>query len=153
MKKLLFILFFLLNQLTVAQLLSRSFEEIDTLTIKKPIVVFLHTEWCKACKIMKSKTFNNQEVIEKLNSEYYFVSFDAENEKDIYFKNRSFKSSNSKKGIHELAVYLGKYKGKIKYPTTIVLSKENEIVFQRPSVLLPKNLIRLLEALEIHEKL
>ena len=73
----------------------------------------------------------------------------------MQFKNRifSFKSSNPKKGIHELAVYLGKYKGKIKYPTTIVLNKENEIVFQHPSVLPPKNFIRLLKALEVHEEL
>lgn len=155
MKNILIILFILVAQLSNAQLITRSFHEIDTLTIKKPVVVFLQTDWCRACKNMKAKTFTNQEVIDKLNSDYYFISFDAESTEKIKFKNKiyTFKPTGKKTGTHELAESLGKYRNRLVYPTTVILNEKLEIIFQRPSMLRPKNFIKLLNDLEAHEKL
>lgn len=47
----------------------------------KPIVVFVHTKWCKFCLAMKRNTFTNKEVIDLLNASFYFVDFDAEYKK------------------------------------------------------------------------
>ena len=150
----LYIFIFLSIQFCSAQLITRTFEEIDTLSIKKPLIVFLHTDWCKYCNVMEETTFKNKEVIEKLNSDYYFVSFDAESRKKVLFKNRIFifKPTGRKTGIHELAETLGRYQNKLVYPTTVVLNTKHEIVYQRPSLLRPKNFIKLLKAIETHEK-
>ena len=153
MKKFVLIFFITLSQLINAQLKEYSFDEINTLVQKKPIIVFLHTDWCRACSIMKTKTLSNQEVINKLNSDYYFVSFNAESKEDILFNAKIYKPSTAVRGAHDLAMHLGKYRNKLSYPTMVVLSKKNEIVFQNTSVLAPKNLIRLLKDIEHHEKL
>lgn len=78
MRNFIIILILLSTQLCSAQLIIRTFEEVDTLSVKKPVIIFLHTDWCKYCRVMEETTFKNKEVIEKLNSDYYFVSFDAE---------------------------------------------------------------------------
>ena len=155
MRNFIIILILLSTQLCSAQLIIRTFEEVDTLSIKKPLIVFLHTDWCKYCRVMEETTFKNKEVIEKLNSDYYFVSFDAESTESVKFQNRIFifKPTGRKTGIHELAEELGRYENRLVYPTTVVLNTKHEIVFQRPSMLRPKNFVKLLNAIEVHEKL
>ena len=63
-----------------AQLKAYSFEEAEQLSLEnpKPIVVFVHTNWCKYCKMMENTTFKNKELINELNANFYFVLFDAE---------------------------------------------------------------------------
>jgi len=154
MNKILFIIL-LISQLCFSQLKTYTFEEVDTLSVKKPMIVFLHTDWCKYCKAMENTTFKNQKVIEELNANYYFVSFNAESKQSIKYQNQIFnyKSTGKKTGIHELAEALGKYKHKVVYPTTTVLNVKNEIIFQHPSMLRAKGFLRLLGELKKHEKL
>jgi len=149
------LLFLLIFQNTVAQLNTYSFEQVDTLPIKKPVIVFLHTDWCKYCKVMEQTTFKNSDVVKELNKNFYYISFDAEYKKPIKYQNVVFnyKSTGRKTGIHELAEALGKYKHQIKYPTTVVLNKKNEIVFQYPSMLRAKGFLKLLKELKKNEKI
>ena len=151
------IVFICFGQLVNAQLNSYTFEQVDSLSVSvpKPIVVFLHTEWCKYCNAMENTTFKNKEVISRLNSNYYFVSFDAESKESVKFKNRifSYKPSGRKTGVHELAEALGNYHNKLSYPTTVVLNFNKEIIFQYPSMLRSKGFLRLLNAIQENEKL
>jgi uncharacterized protein YyaL (SSP411 family) len=52
-----------------AQLKTYSFQEAEKLSVEnpKPIVVFVHTSWCKYCKMMENITLKNTEVISILN--------------------------------------------------------------------------------------
>lgn len=151
------ILFICLGQHLSAQLTTYTFEQVDSLSVSqpKPTVVFLHTEWCKYCEVMENTTFKNKELINRLNSNYYFISFDAESKESVKFQNRTFsyKPSGRKTGIHELAEALGRYQNKLSYPTTVVLNTKNEIVFQYPSMLRSKGFLRLLNAIQENEKL
>jgi len=155
MNKTLFVILVLMGQLGFAQLKMYTFEEVDTLSVKKPIIVFLHTNWCKYCRAMENTTFKDQTVVEELNKNYYFISFDAESKEPVTYQNAIFnyKSTGKKTGIHQLAEALGKYKHRVVYPTTVVLNTKNEIVFQRPSMLRAKGFIKLLNELKKHEKL
>ena len=53
-----------------AQLNKVQFEQIDSLQTveKRNIVVFIHTDWCKYCKVMRDKTFKNENVVKTLTS-------------------------------------------------------------------------------------
>lgn len=153
MKKLiLFIIFFGFTSTGFCQLKGRSFEEVDSLQQiqKKKIVVFIHTDWCQFCQRMKSTTFKNQEIIKKLNSDFYFVDLNAEEKRDITFNNQTFKykPSGNNVGIHELALQLGTMNDQIVYPVLCVLNEKREIILQYNSYLNPKDFKLLLEKLE-----
>lgn len=159
-KKLIYIVFFV-SLHAVAQeqealaLKTYSFEEVSALQLqeKKPVVVFIHTEWCKFCLAMKQNTFTNKEIINMLNTHYYFISFDAESKKDITFNSHTFKfkPTGDNTGVHELAVALTD--NKLTYPATIVLSPNNEIRFQSTNFLSSKGLLKTLkQAVQISYK-
>lgn len=147
--------FFLYWNFTKAQnVKTYSFEELKELQVQQTrnVVIFIHTQWCSYCKAMKVKTFEKKEVYEKLNNQYYFVEFDAESTKDIIFYERvfKFKPTGRNTGINELAEVLGSIKGKISYPTIVILNSENEIIFQHDSFLNAKDMeMILIEALAL----
>ncbi|TGV00480.1 thioredoxin family protein [Flavivirga rizhaonensis] len=149
MKYLLYILL-LTSQLGWTQLKNYTFKELSLLKEERPIVIFLHTDWCKYCKVMENTTFKNEKIIEKLNERFYFISFNAEQKTSVTFKNHTFKykSTGKKTGIHELAEALGTVESKISYPTTVVLNNKKEIVFQYPYLLKPKEFLKVLNKIE-----
>ena len=153
MKKLTLIIFFFgITSTGFCQLKSRTFEEVDSLQHiqKKKIIVFIHTDWCQFCQIMKNTTFKNQEIIQKLNSDFYFIDFNAEEKRAIAFNNQTFnyRPSGNNVGIHELALQLGTVNNQIVYPVLCVLNEKNEIILQYNNYLAPKDFNLLLEKLK-----
>ena len=153
MKKLfLFIFFFGITSTVFCQLKSRTFEEIDSLQKiqKRKTIVFIHVDWCQFCQRMKETTFKNQEIIEKLNSDFYFISLNGEEKQDITFNNHTFKylPSGNNVGVHELALALGTINNQILYPVLCVLNEKNEIIFQYSNYLSQADFKILLEKLK-----
>ncbi|MET3028853.1 thioredoxin family protein [Flavobacterium sp. UW10123] len=153
MKKLvLFIFLFGITSTGFCQLKSRTFEEVDSLQQiqKRKTIVFIHTDWCQFCQRMKATTFKDQEIIEKLNSDFYFIDFNAEEKRDITFANHTFKykPSGNNVGVHELALQLGTINNQIAYPILCVLNDKNEIIFQYNIYLSAKEFKVLLEKLK-----
>ena len=146
---LLFITFLQSSQSLVAQLKTYRFEQIDSLQLveKRAVIVFIHTNWCRFCQAMKAKTFKNEQVINQLNQKFYFVDFNAEKQRTIWFNNTvyKFKPFGNNVGLHELALELGTINNQISYPTLCVLNYKNEIVFQYSGFLNAKNLLHLLK--------
>lgn len=132
-----------------AQLKIHTFEEAEKLSKEnpKPFVVFIHTSWCKYCKMMENSTFKNLQISNILNAEFYFISLDAESKNDIHFNNHQFqfipKGQNT--GIHELATALATINSQVVYPTITILKSDFSIVFQKHSFLSSKELIAVLE--------
>lgn len=152
MKKLFFfIIIFGITSTGFCQLKSRTCEEVDSLQQiqNRKIVVFIHTDWCQFCQRMKATTFKDPEIIEKLNSDFYFIDFNAEEKRDIKFNNHTFKykPSGNNVGVHELALQLGTINNQIAYPTLCVLNEKNEIIFQYNIYLGTKEFKVLLEKL------
>lgn len=148
MKKFLILCFILSANQNFAQLKTHTFEEAEKFSIEhpKPFVVFIHTSWCKYCKMMQNSTFKNQEVVKQLNEKFYFILFDAETKNNITFNNHIFKfnpkANNS--GIHELAEALAEEEGSIAYPTITILNPNHSIELQFQSFLSAENLLKLL---------
>ncbi|WPR72179.1 DUF255 domain-containing protein [Flavobacterium sp. NG2] len=131
-----------------AQLKVYSFEEVAQLSQvnPKPIVVFVHTSWCKFCKMMEQTTFKNKKVIEELNQRFYFVSLDAETRNAIWFNDHlfQFKPTGTTTGVHELATALATINGIVSYPTLSILDTELSIVFQKNAYLDAKTVLLVL---------
>lgn len=99
---------------------------------------------------MKQTTFKNQEIIEKLNSDFYFIDLNAEEKRDITFDNHIFKyqPSGNNVGVHELALQLGTMNNQIVYPVLCVLNEKREIILQYNNYLNPRDFKLLLEKLK-----
>lgn len=135
MKNLLTILLFLgLTSTGFCQLKSIPFEAIDSLQQiqKRKLIVFIHTDWCKYCQAMKNSTFKNKKIVERLNNEFYFVDFHAEEKRTIRFNNQTFNytTTGNNTGVNELAIQLGTVNNQLAYPIICVLNSKNEILFQ-----------------------
>jgi thioredoxin-related protein len=138
----------LLFQVAFSQVKAVQFEQLDSLQAieKKPVVVFLHTFWCKYCGTMKNSTLKNREVISVINDKFYFVSLDIEEKKPIYFQSHTFhyKPTGVNTGVHELAEQLGTINGSIAYPGLCILNAANEIIYQKEGYISAKELLVIL---------
>ena len=150
MKKIVFILllYFLAISSGFAQLKQYSFEQIDSLQSiqKRKVIVFIYTDWCQFCLAMKKTTFKNKAVIDNLNSNFYFISFNAEEKRTVLFNNQSFayKPSGNNVGIHELAIQLATLNNQLVYPSLCVLDATHKIIFQYSNYSTAAHFIKLL---------
>jgi thioredoxin-related protein len=143
------LLFFLFQvQVVFGQLNYTMFEQLDSLqqAEKRPVVVYLYTDWCKYCGTMKNTTFKNEAVIKLLNENFYFVSFNIEEKNPISFSNYTFqyKPTGNKTGIHELAEQLGTINGQLAYPGLCFLNSKFEILHQQEGFVSAKELLLVL---------
>jgi len=143
--------YFFLHQVSFAQLQTVQFEQLDSLQQikKRPVVVFLHTSWCKYCSTMKNTTLKNKEVQQLLNQKFYFVSLDIEEKKDILFGGYTFKHkpTGASIGVHELAEQLGTINGEIAYPGICFLNANYEIIYQKEGYVSSKDFLFILNEL------
>ena len=134
-----------------AQLKQVSFEQLDSLLKKedRPTLVFIHTDWCKVCQQMKQTSLKDSTIVDLLNRNFYFVSFDAETDRDINYRGQIFKykPTGNGTGVHELAEQLGTVKGELNYPSLSVINSGNEIIFQHGGLLRTEALKTVLEKL------
>lgn len=144
MKKILTIIVILFANQIVAQINTNTFEQAKKLSVEnpKPFVIFIHTNWCKICKMMENTTFKNKEIINQLNQNFYFISFNAEDKKEIQFHQNTFKfkPKGTNSGIHELAELLSNQT----YPTITILHPDYSIVTQIESLVNAKALLQIL---------
>ena len=154
MKGVIVILVFMLlaiPEITMAQLHSFSFEQLDSLqeVEERPIAVFIHTDWCKYCNAMLNTTFKSEVVQISLNKSFYYVRLNAECKDEIRFRNQlfKFKPTGNDLGMHELAEQLAMLSGRVNYPTMCFLNSDFEIVFQYPEFLDAGKMIEVLNEL------
>ncbi len=145
MKKFTILFFLIIANQIFAQINTYTFEQAEKLSIEnpKPFVIFIHTNWCKICKMMENTTFKNKDVIQNLNQNFYFISFNAEDKKEIQFHQNTFKfkPKGTNSGIHELAELLSNQT----YPTITILHPDYSIVTQIESFVNAKTLLKILE--------
>ena len=81
----------------------------------KPILVEVYTENCHKCQSMEKTTFQNPEIIDFLNQNYYVVRLDANSEEIVEFdgKNMSVRDlvkNEFKVSVYPTIIYLDNYK-------------------------------------------
>ena len=136
---------------TGAQLSTVSFSQLDSLqkSEKRPVVVFIHTDWCRYCHLMKQTCLKNDQIKSMLTNKFYFLELNAEEKKDVWFHNSRFrfKPTGINTGIHELAGQLATIDKNISYPTICVLNDMYEIIYQQTGFIPPENLLTTLSLL------
>ncbi|MHA8070208.1 thioredoxin family protein [Aquirufa ecclesiirivi] len=155
-KQLLFLVLislFMLKPIEVySQLKSYAIEQLDSLqkTEKRKVFVFMHTDWCKFCQLMKNTTFKNKQVIQALTSQFWFVSLNAEEIRKMSFDGNEyqFQPTGDQTGIHELALKLGSIQGAIAFPSICILNSDHEIIFQHQQFLKSADLLQLILPLD-----
>jgi len=97
----------------------------------KPVLIYFYTDWCVYCKKMNAVVFTNEEVINKLNTAYYAVKFNAETDKAINFGNKTFKNEDFGKhrvAYHQIPKYLmANDKRSLEFPAIVILNSKFEI--------------------------
>lgn len=100
----------------------------------KPILVDIYTDWCGYCKKMDLNTYSNKTISKYINENFYAVKLDGEEKNDIVFNEYTFKfQKEGRRGYHQLPAAL--MNGKLSYPTTVFLSKNEKILDRIPGYL------------------
>jgi thioredoxin-related protein len=132
--------------------ISLSAQEINWLTFEeaveaqknepRKIMVDAYTIWCGPCKLLDKNTFQNKDVADYVNKNYYAVKFNAEGNETVVFKENTFNNPNfdpTKKGrnsSHQLADYFGVRA----YPTILFLDEESNLIGPIPGYKTPQQL-------------
>lgn len=97
-----------------------TFQEAIELSKKKPKKIFVdvYTDWCGYCKKMDKATFQNKEVGEYMNKNFYCVKFNAETKEEYTFGDKTYVNNGRN---HQLAREL--LNGKMSFPTVVFLDE------------------------------
>lgn len=125
-----------------------NFDQLSELqqTDNRPLLIFIHTNWCRYCKMQKEISFKNLQLIEFLNRNYYCIELDAESKSTIEFLDKNY-SYNPVQGFHQLTLTLTKDSDQIIFPTLVVLDKSYRIKSVLQSYQEPQSLIKHLKTL------
>ncbi len=112
----------------------------------KKVFIFLETDWCKFCKMMKLTTFEDTAVINKLNKDFYCLRFNAESKKEVTFLGKKYVYNTSGKyaGKHQLAVFLGKANNQLQFPTSVLLDTQFQFHLRLSIYLSPKDFLEII---------
>jgi len=91
----------------------------------KPVFIYFNADWCAYCKKIDREVFTKEEVIKKLNNDYYALKMNVESLDTIVFDNVTFINKQAKtkrNGIHELPLLLASREGEpFTLPATLLL--------------------------------
>ena len=122
-----------------------SFEKAIELNSKNPkyIIVDVYTTWCGWCKKLDKVTYKNDSIIKYINDNFYAVKLDGEGKEDITHKGYTFKyKEEGKTKYHEFAATI--MNGKLSYPTTVILGKNEKLLDRIPGFLDEKTMEKVL---------
>ena len=108
----------------------------------KKIMVDAYTIWCGPCKMLDKNTFQNADVANYINKNYYAVKFNAEGNEKVIYKDREFGNPNyqpeksGRNSQHELAMAM-----RIgAYPTIIFMNETGDVIAPIPGYKTPQQL-------------
>ena len=110
----------------------------------KPILLYFSTNWCSYCMIQKKQLKKEDELLQILNNDIYFIEIDAEANQSIIFLGREYKSSSNGKMHSFLEEFIDK-KDQISYPYWVLISEEFKIEMKYTGLIKNKTLKLLLK--------
>lgn len=136
------------KSLETSSLTTYDISELDSLVEQadRPIVIFIHAEWCTYCRNMEHTTFRNEDIKKLLMSKYHFVSFDGEDKRSLKFDGNMFtyKPHGNTSGTNELTQLLAEVDGELSYPTLVIMTPSRKIVERYNTFLSSEHLLEIL---------
>ncbi len=122
---------------------------------EKPLVVFIYTDWCKYCQLMKKTTFKDPDLVKALNENFQMIFFNAEEKREVKFGSRTYKyiPHGLNTGFHSLAELIGEIDGGLSFPSICVLDAGSEVLFQEKGFIEPAYLLKVLKAISSSKRL
>ena len=108
----------------------------------KPVIIDLYTNWCYWCKVMDKKTYNNKNVVEYINKNFYAVKVNAETKETIEWRNKNY-FYNSQNKVNDFALYVTN--GQLGFPSTIIFSQLQKEPAAIPGFMTPKEIESILK--------
>ena len=108
----------------------------------KKIIMDVYTNWCGPCKMMDKNTFQNKDVVDYVNANFYPVKFNAEGTEEILYNDYTYTNPNYKEGRrgrnsqHHLASAL-KITG---YPSIVFFDEKGGVIAPVPGYRTPQQL-------------
>jgi thioredoxin-related protein len=95
----------------------------DTAACRQKFYFFFDTDWCSACRMMEMTTFEDEEVVNYLNSNFYCVKFNAELLDIVQFDGKKYGKTTHKNWQCNAfpATYLGDY---FAFPSHLILEQD-----------------------------
>jgi len=97
----------------------------------KKIMMDVYTNWCGPCKMLDRNTFQNKDVANYVNENFYAVKFNAEGNEVVTYKDQTFDNpnyneelKNKRNSVHKLARYFQVNA----YPTIVYLNESGEVI-------------------------
>lgn len=88
----------------------------------KPILIDVYTDWCKWCKVMDESTYQDPEMIQYINQNFYAVKLNAEQKEAITFKGQRYKyMQTGRRGLNTIIVEL--LSNRPSYPSIVLLDE------------------------------
>ena len=85
----------------------------------KPVMIDLYTNWCYWCKVMDKTTYTNSKVISYINSHFYPVKLNAEDQEVVQWNDKDYNFNDSFK-VNDFAMYVTS--GQPAFPTTVIFT-------------------------------
>lgn len=102
----------------------------------KKTIVFINTDWCNSCKVMKRTTFIHDSSAAYINSKYQLVDFNPEITDVISFKGNTFSNpQNPQFPFHQLAQAITR--NNFVLPTLAILDEEMNLIDAIPYYINP----------------
>lgn len=104
---------------------------------KKKTIVFIHTEWCNACRVMHRTSFIDSSSEKYLKEKFELVDFNPEITDPLIFHGQTFSNPrNPQMPFHQLAVAL--CRNSLTLPTLVVLDENLNLLDAVPFYLNPQ---------------
>ncbi|HRH65003.1 MAG TPA: DUF255 domain-containing protein [Bacteroidia bacterium] len=103
---------------------------------KKKTLVYINTDWCNACKVMKRTSFNDSLYEEYLQTKFNVVNFNADMTDTLIYKGRPLGNAmTSQAPFHQLALVLSR--NGFALPTLVVLDEYMDVLDAVPGYIPP----------------
>jgi len=139
-----FLFLMLVPCLCFSQIKTGTFSELEILQKEnpKPVIIHVYTSWCSVCKIESFELNKDEDLVQLINENFYFINFEAEKTKEkIIFLGKEFNYlPNGNSGIHELVLALSKNKKQPVYPLWIVLDKDQNLIEYHEGLFKPEKM-------------
>lgn len=95
--------------------------------VPRKIFVQVYTDWCGWCKKMDGSTFEDPDIIQYINDNFYAVKMDGEERSTITYRDKDYGYvSSGGRRYHELSYAL--LRGRLSYPTSVFLDEDLNVI-------------------------